>query len=53
MDLIKFLEGIPYNKKIMESFVITYDKMVKYENIMCSVSGGSDSDIVIDFSIQD
>ena len=48
MDLIKFLEGIPYNKKIMESFVITYDKMVKYENIMCSVSGGSDSDIVID-----
>lgn len=48
MDLIKLLENIPLNKKIMESFVITYDKILKYNKIMCSVSGGSDSDIVID-----
>lgn len=33
---------------IYESFVIARNKMRQYSRIMCSVSGGSDSDIVID-----
>jgi 3''-phosphoadenosine 5''-phosphosulfate sulfotransferase (PAPS reductase)/FAD synthetase and related enzymes len=40
--------NIPNNKEIFESFLVANKKITDYENIVCSVSGGSDSDLMID-----
>lgn len=40
--------NIPNNKEIFESFLVGNKKINDYENIICSVSGGSDSDLMID-----
>ena len=48
MTLDKILEAAPSDKIIMESFVIANTKFRDYEKILCSVSGGSDSDVLID-----
>ena len=46
--LYNLLENCPANKTISEAFVITNSKIKKYDNIECSISGGADSDILID-----
>lgn len=40
--------NIPNNKEIYDSFLVTNHKFKHYEKILCSISGGSDSDILID-----
>lgn len=40
--------NIPHNKSIFDSFLVADSKFKKYENIICSISGGSDSDIMLD-----
>lgn len=44
------LQNVPKNEDIFNSFVVTKSKLdnPNYENIMCSISGGADSDILID-----
>lgn len=43
-------EKLPSNKEIYESFLVANKKIndPSYENIVCSISGGSDSDIMLD-----
>lgn len=50
MNINKLLdEGkIPQNYDIYKSFLVTRDKFNKYENILVSISGGSDSDVMMD-----
>ena len=52
MDLLELLtpENLPKNETIRDNFIKAY-KIVnepKYHNILCGISGGSDSDIVLD-----
>ena len=44
------LKNCPKNKIIVDNLINTWLKInnTSYKNIMCSVSGGSDSDIIID-----
>ena len=39
---------IPQNLEIYNSFMTTYKKFEDCNNILCSVSGGSDSDVMVD-----
>lgn len=48
MKLEEILEQAPKNNLIGDSIIITYAKLKQYKKIMCSISGGSDSDILID-----
>ncbi len=48
MNLDEILEQAPRNNLIGDSIIITHAKLQRYEKILCSVSGGSDSDILID-----
>ncbi|MBR1597389.1 MAG: phosphoadenosine phosphosulfate reductase family protein [Lachnospiraceae bacterium] len=48
MNLDDILDQAPQNSLIGNSLIITYDKIRKYDKILCSVSGGSDSDILVD-----
>lgn len=45
--LLKFLESCP-DIHIFDSFIVTNNKLKSYKNIACAVSGGSDSDIMLD-----
>jgi 3'-phosphoadenosine 5'-phosphosulfate sulfotransferase (PAPS reductase)/FAD synthetase len=49
-DLQELLKSLPNNKTIVDNAVIAWSKInsPKYEKILCSVSGGSDSDIMLD-----
>lgn len=47
-ELERLLDEAPRNNLIVDSIIITHSKLERYEKIMCSVSGGSDSDILID-----
>lgn len=40
--------NIPNNKEIFDSFLVVDNKVKTHENILCSISGGSDSDIMLD-----
>ncbi|WP_338609559.1 phosphoadenosine phosphosulfate reductase family protein [Clostridium baratii] len=40
--------NIPENKEIFESFLVANKKVNDYKKIVCSISGGSDSDLMID-----
>lgn len=44
------LNNIPKNEIILNSFIKTWDILNRkgYKNIMCSVSGGRDSDVILD-----
>lgn len=44
------LNDLPNNKEIFNSFVVTTSKLknINYENVLVAVSGGSDSDILLD-----
>lgn len=46
-DLFNFLNTTP-NTIIADSFVITKSKLERYENILVSISGGADSDVMLD-----
>lgn len=48
MKLSDVLTNAPEDSIITDSFVITDAKIKRYKKIMCSISGGSDSDIMID-----
>lgn len=48
MKLLEILDNAPQDKLILDSLVITHAKLQQYEKILCSISGGSDSDILID-----
>lgn len=48
MELEEILLNAPQNNLIIDSLVITHAKLVRYNKILCSISGGSDSDILID-----
>lgn len=53
MNLLEALDRAPENnKEINESIVITHDKLSRYKKILCTISGGSDSDIVLDLCEQ-
>lgn len=49
-SLEDLLDNCPVNKTIANNLIIAWSKInsTKYENIVCSLSGGSDSDIVLD-----
>ena len=52
MDLLELLtsENLPKNEIVRDNFIKAYKitNDPKYHNIMCSISGGSDSDIMLD-----
>ncbi len=48
MELNEIIKDAPNDVTIVESIVITHSKLKKYEKILCSISGGSDSDVLID-----
>lgn len=48
MKLSEILEKAPQNEVIIDSIVITNAKLQRYNKILCSISGGSDSDILLD-----
>ena len=50
MDLLEEYDrgNIPHNEDIFKSFLVTDKKMKDYKNVVVSVSGGSDSDIMLD-----
>lgn len=52
MDVIKILEAAPYDEEIQSALIKTNAKLRRYNKIFCSVSGGADSDIVIDLLAQ-
>lgn len=47
-ELIDLLDQAPENEAISNAITTMYQKLSEYEKILCSVSGGSDSDIIID-----
>lgn len=48
MDIKDILDNSPQNIVIFDSLALANNKISRYKNIMCSVSGGADSDIVVD-----
>lgn len=49
MELLEILQNAPKDSQmIADSIVITHAKLKRYDKILCSISGGSDSDILID-----
>ena len=49
MELLEVLQNAPEGSQLItDSIVITHAKLKQYEKILCSISGGSDSDILID-----
>lgn len=46
--LHEILGKCPDDEIIKKSITTTYQKMQDYDNIFCSISGGSDSDLIID-----
>ncbi len=47
-DLMKLIEQAPNDEVIKKSITTAFEKIGDYEKILCSVSGGSDSDILVD-----
>lgn len=49
MNLFDIIKSAPKESQLItDSIVITHAKLQQYNNILCSVSGGSDSDILVD-----
>jgi 3'-phosphoadenosine 5'-phosphosulfate sulfotransferase (PAPS reductase)/FAD synthetase len=50
VDINKLYDNgeLPKDYDIYKSFLVTRDKFNKYNNILCSISGGSDSDVMMD-----
>lgn len=51
MDLLKLLDECR-DIDIYDSFIVTNNKLGQYDKIVCSVSGGSDSDIMLDICVK-
>ncbi len=48
-ELFEILQNTPEGSRLIaDSIVITHAKLKRYDKILCSISGGSDSDILID-----
>lgn len=49
-NLNELILSLPKNQVILDNFIIAYSKINSplYENIICSISGGADSDIILD-----
>lgn len=49
-NIMELLDTCPKNKTIGDNLVIAYSKINsdKYKKIMCAISGGSDSDVMLD-----
>lgn len=47
-DLDELLEKAPEDEIIIKSITTTFQKLKSYNKVLCSVSGGSDSDLIID-----
>lgn len=52
ISLHDVIKNSPDNKAIGEAFVITWSKLKQYQKIVCSVSGGSDSDVLLDLIVR-
>lgn len=54
MDLMELLEDCPKDEIIGDNLVKAYSKInsVLYKKIVCTVSGGYDSDIVVDICVK-
>ena len=50
MELFEILEDCPKNQIIGDNLVRAYSKInnQKYKKILCSISGGSDSDVMLE-----
>ena len=50
MDIYEIFKTCPKNKTIVDNFIRAYSIINndKYKNIVCSISGGSDSDVMLD-----
>lgn len=50
MDIYEIFKTCPKNKTIVDNFIRAYSIINndKYNNIVCSISGGSDSDVMLD-----
>lgn len=50
MNINKMLEDglIPNDLDIYKSFMVTHNKFEEYHKIVCSISGGADSDVMLD-----
>ena len=46
--LTKLISEAPNNEIIKKSIITTYQKLQEHDSILCSISGGSDSDIIMD-----
>ena len=49
-NVMELLNDCPQNKLIVDNLIIAYSKLNndKYKKILCAISGGSDSDIMLD-----
>jgi 3'-phosphoadenosine 5'-phosphosulfate sulfotransferase (PAPS reductase)/FAD synthetase len=54
MELYEILEDCPKNQIIGDNLVRAYSKInnPKYKKILCSISGGSDSDVMLDICVK-
>lgn len=48
MTVEELVQNAPDDKLIIDSLVMTHSKLQRYDKILCSISGGSDSDILLD-----
>lgn len=49
MGLFEIIQGAPEDSQLItDSIVLTHAKLQHYQKILCSISGGSDSDILLD-----
>lgn len=50
MEIFEILTNMPKNQIIVDNFIKAYSKINsdKYQKILCSISGGADSDVVLD-----
>lgn len=49
MEFFEFLlDTAPMDRDIQKAMLTAHDKLKRHNNILCSVSGGADSDIVVD-----
>lgn len=53
-NLIELIENCPENKIIIDNMVMAWARInnCNYEKIICSISGGSDSDIMLDICVR-
>ena len=52
MKLEDILDDCPLDEIIFKAFLKTESKIAEHEKILCSVSGGADSDIVVDILVK-